>query len=70
MANMKAGGAQFQNLFTKTLTWNNIADSAQFTLNLCPIAEWGLVGQLPVQLISGQNFNGGNWNTIIRDASC
>ncbi|KAJ6436678.1 hypothetical protein O9K51_10797 [Purpureocillium lavendulum] len=50
------------NTSPKTLdSWNWIADSAQHIVNTCgPVASQ----------VSGQNFESGNWNTIVRGDSC
>ncbi|KYK58957.1 hypothetical protein DCS_00084 [Drechmeria coniospora] len=51
-----------RNSSPKTLdNWDWIADSAQHIVNTCaPVASW----------VSGQNFESGNWNSIVRGDSC
>ncbi|KHO01298.1 uncharacterized protein MAM_00299 [Metarhizium album ARSEF 1941] len=50
------------NLTPKTLdSWDQIANSAQHIVNTCASGA----GQ-----VSGQNFESGNWNTIVRRDSC
>ncbi|GJN85895.1 hypothetical protein PLIIFM63780_009470 [Purpureocillium lilacinum] len=50
------------NTVPKTLdSWNWIADSAQHILNTCAPGA---------NMVSGQNFESGNWNTIVRRDSC
>ncbi|KJK81277.1 hypothetical protein H634G_03296 [Metarhizium anisopliae BRIP 53293] len=50
------------NTTPKTLdSWNWVADSAQHIVNTCAPAA---------ARVSGQNFESGNWNTIVRGDSC
>ncbi|KAJ6790047.1 hypothetical protein PWT90_05274 [Aphanocladium album] len=53
----------FQNNYSKTIDgWSWIANSAQAIVNVCH--SYGAVE------ISGQNFEEGNWNTIVRGDKC
>ena len=52
-----------QNTTPKSIDgWDWIANSAQRILEVCPISE--------LDSISGQNFEDGNWNTIVRQGDC
>jgi hypothetical protein len=48
----------------KTLdSWDWIANSAQHIVNTCAPAPWDTE-------VAGQNFESGNWNTVIRGEAC
>lgn len=51
-----------QNTEAKTLdSWNWLANSAQHIVNTCAAGS---------DRVSGQNFEEGNWNTIVRGDNC
>lgn len=51
---------------TKTVTWDGIANSAKHITEVCP---WYLAPNNR-NYVSGQNFELGSWNTLVKEDRC